>query len=139
MKIIYADDDQLSLDIVLRALQARGHQVYTINTSHGEAMLQQFEVLLDHQTPPQIIILDGHNLVLDAQGQVLFDLQPALLVAQLRQQGLSAEVKLVLYSSDEGLINEARNQRSMGFSAAVPKVGNGGGLMALLAAVETQY
>ncbi len=137
MNIIYADDDQLSLEIVLRALQARGHTVQTINTSRAADMIAQFQVALRSKPAPQLIILDGHNVARDDQGRVLADMQPALMVEWLRKHGLTPGVRLVLYSSDDGLVQQARTDAALGFSAAVPKAGASGGLKILLDTVET--
>ena len=135
MNIIYADDDQLSLEIVFRALQSRGHSVKTINTSRATELTTQFEAAL--RTQPQLIILDGHNVTRDAQGRILADMKPALMVDWLRRNGLPSGVRLMLYSSDDGLVEEVRADQKLGFSAAIRKAGTGGGLKALLDAVET--
>jgi CheY-like chemotaxis protein len=138
MNIIYADDDQLSLEIVSRALQARGHSVRIINTSRAAEMLSQFSTALKNPIAPQVIILDGHNVARDPQGNTLADLKPAQMVDWLRRHGLPSQVRLVLYSSDDHLVEEIRADQQLGFSAAISKAGAKGGLKALLEAVETR-
>lgn len=137
MNIIYADDDQLSLEIVGRAFQARGHHVQIINTSRATEMLNQLKLALKNKADLHVVILDGHNVALDAQGKAVADVAPTTLVDWLRKQGMPSDTRLVLYSSDENLVDEIRTDLKLGFSAAIRKGGSGGGLRALLEAVET--
>lgn len=138
MNIIYADDDQLSLEIVGRAFQARGHNVQIINTSRATEMLNQFQLALKEKDELHVVILDGHNVALDPQGKAVADIAPTMLVDWLRKHGLPSDTRLVLYSSDENLVDEIRTDEKLGFSAAIRKAGTGGGLKALLEAVETR-
>ncbi len=137
MHILYADDDQLSLQIVWRALEARGHQVTTVDSSRVYQMLNQFQQVLGVEPVPQVIILDGHNLARDDKGNPVADVQPTMLRSWLQRQGLNDGTRFVLYSSDNQLVEQIRSDTALGFSAAVPKSGNGGGLLALLKAIET--
>ncbi len=136
MNIVYADDDQLSLEIVLRALQARGHQVTTLNSSQPAQMLGQFRQVLEHGPVPQLVILDGHNIAKDLEGQPIVDVQPTMLRGWFLGSGLPEGTRFVLYSSDDHLLSQAREAKEWGFWAAVAKTGTGGGLNALLRAIE---
>jgi CheY-like chemotaxis protein len=136
MNIVYADDDQLSLQIVLRALEARGHQVTTIDSSKVNDMLKIFRQLLANGPLPQLIILDGHNVARDADGTPLVDVQPTMLLNWFQRNGLPGDTRFVLYSSDDQLIEQARSNTALGFAGAVSKVGTEGGLYALLDTVE---
>lgn len=136
MNIVYADDDQLSLQIVLRALEARGHQVTTIDSSKVNDMLKIFRQLLTHGPLPQLIILDGHNVARDTDGTALVDVQPTMLLNWFQRNGLPGDTRFVLYSSDDQLIEQARSNTALGFAGAVSKAGTEGGLYALLDTVE---
>lgn len=139
MNIVYADDDQLSLEIVLRALESRGHRVTIVNSSKVKEMLRQFQQVLVQDPLPQLVILDGHNVATDAEGKPIADLQPDLLMNWLQRNGLPDNTRFVLYSSDDHLIAQTRANQVSGFFAAVPKVGSQGGLNALLTAVEKSF
>lgn len=136
MNIVYADDDQLSLEIVYRALQARGHRVITVNSSRLQEMLCQFQQVLSDGPLPQIVILDGHNVARDAEGQVVIDVDAGHLVHWFQRQGVPAGIRFVLYSSDDQLVAQAAQNQHLGFYAAVAKAGTNGGLKALLNVVE---
>ena len=136
MNIIYADDDQLSLEIVLRALQTKGHQVITINSSKVNDMLLQMQRLMTQGPVPEIVILDGHNVATDPDGRPLVDIQPTQLINWLQRQGLPPDTRFILYSSDDQLVEQAQSNQLAGFWAAVAKAGSKGGLNALLKAVE---
>lgn len=138
MNILYADDDQLSLQIVWRALQARGHQVITVNSSQASTMLNQFLKILTQGPMPELVILDGHNLTRDTTGQPVLDIPPSMVMNWLTGHGLPAHTPFVLYSSDDQLVGQARQDAGLGFQAAVSKGGNEGGLAALLRVIEGQ-
>lgn len=137
MNIVYADDDQLSLEIVHRALQARGHQVITVNSSRLQEMLRLFQQVLSDGPVPQVVILDGHNLARDTEGQVVVDVAAGHLVHWFQRQGLPDGIRFVLYSSDDQLVAQAAQNQHLGFYAAVAKAGSNGGLKALLKVLET--
>ncbi len=136
MNIVYADDDKLSLEIVLQALQSRGHRVTTVNSSKVQDMLGQFQGLILQGPLPQVVILDGHNIVTDPEGRPLVDIQPTQLMSWLQRQGLPSETRFILYSSDDQMVAQAQQNQTLGFFAAVPKAGSQGGLNALLRVVE---
>src|SRR5690348_9954669 len=98
MNIVYADDDQLSLQIVLRALEARGHQVTTVDSSKVNDMLRMFRQMLTSGPLPQLIILDGHNVARDTDGTALVDVQPSMLLNWFQRNGIPGETRFVLYS-----------------------------------------
>ena len=137
MNIVYADDDQLSLEIVLRALEARGHNVTAINSSKINELLLQLQRVLTQGPLPQVVILDGHNVTTDAGGKPVLDVQPTQLMGWLQRQGLPLDTPFILYSSDERLVSQAQQDQTMGFFAAVAKGGTQGGLNALLRVVES--
>lgn len=137
MNVVYADDDQLSLEIVLRALESRGHTVIAVNSSKMNDMLVKFQQLLTQGPVPQMIILDGHNIAKDPDGKPVADVQPTVLMGWLHRNGLDAQTPFVLYSSDDAMVEKYQADPSIGFFAAVPKVGVNGGLSALLKVVES--
>ncbi len=139
MNIVYADDDQLSLQIVLRALEARGHQVIIVNSSRMTEMLGQFRQLLSQGPMPQVIILDGHNVARDNEGIALVDVEPTTLLNWFQRNGLANDTRFVLYSSDDQLVEQVRSDTKLGFSGAVAKAGSKGGLQALLEVVESNH
>ncbi len=136
MFVLYADDDQLSLDIVERALIARGHIARVINTAHASEMFEQFKKALEIGLPPQIVVVDGHNIARDTEGRPIIDVEPTTLLNWLRRNGLPDNVSFVLYSSDDKMLEQALKNRSWGFSAVVSKGGEQGGLLALIHTLE---
>jgi hypothetical protein len=136
MKIVYADDDQLSLSIVNRALQARGHTVLTIYTGDASGLQTKLVDSLQDKPAPHFVILDGHNLTLDEKGKPIVDIHPNLLMDWLRRNGLDEQTRFVLYSSDDSLLAQVRNDPTSGFWTAISKVGEAGGLGALLRLLE---
>lgn len=138
MNIIYADDDKLSLNIVHRALEARGHTVHLVYTGDATRLQAELQSSLTTTSAPNLVILDGHNLTLDEQGKPIVDIQPTVLMNWLRRNGLNAQTRFVLYSSDDSLLQQAHNNPELGFWSAISKVGEQGGLNALLRLVETQ-
>jgi CheY-like chemotaxis protein len=137
MNILYVDDDQLSLEIVLRALQTRGYNISTVNSTKADDMAVQLKKLLAYGPVPQMVILDGHNVSRDPTGQAIVDMAPGFLKRWLERNGLPGDTRFVLYSSDEQLVEQIRNDSAAGFSAAVLKGGVGGGLNALLQTIES--
>lgn len=138
MNIIYADDDKLSLNIVHRALEARGHRVQTIYTGDASQLQASLQASLSQENTPQIVILDGHNLTLDETGKPIVDIQPTLLMEWLRRNGVAATTRFVLYSSDDSLLQQVRTNPNLGFSSAISKVGEQGGLSALMRTIEAR-
>ncbi len=136
MFILYGDDEQLARDLVTKALSARGHQVFALDTSKSEEMTVRLKSLRQQYGTPNIFILDGHNILLDKDGNKLYDMTPLGLVSWLRQNGLSDECKFILYSNDDKLVEQARTNRALHFVDAISKGGSQGGLLALLEAVE---
>lgn len=136
MYVLYADDDQLSLDIVERALVARGHVARVINTAHASEMFDQFKRALEIGLSPQIVVVDGHNIARDTEGRPIIDVEPTTLLSWLRRNGLPDNVRYVLYSSDDKMLEQAQRNRTWGFSAAVSKGGEQGGLLALIRTLE---
>lgn len=137
MNILYVDDDQLSLEIVLRALEARGHSINAINSTKAEEMVVQLKKVLTYGPYPQLVILDGHNVSRDNEGSAILDMAPGFLKNWLERNGLPANTPFVLYSSDDQLVDSVRNDQHSGFFAAVTKGGVAGGLNALLKAIES--
>lgn len=138
MNIIYADDDKLSLNIVHRALEARGHNVQTIYTGDASQLQAHLKATLTVENRPQIVILDGHNLTLDETGKPIVDIQPTLLMDWLRRNGLTDTTRFVLYSSDDSLLQQVRANPQLGFWSAISKVGEQGGLVALMRTIENR-
>ncbi len=136
MYILFGDDEELARELVHKALTARGYTVYTLDTSRAEEMTSRLQGLRQKFGSPAIFILDGHNVLLDKEGRQLYDMTPLGLVSWLRQSGLPEECKFILYSNDDKLVEQARTNRALHFFAAVSKGGAGGGLTALLQAVE---
>ena len=136
MLILYGDDEQLSRDLVTRAMQSRGYQILTLDTSRAEEMTTRLKTLRQEYGSPDIFILDGHNVLVDNDGKQLYDMTPLGLVSWLRQNGLSGECKFILFSNDDKLVEQARSNRNLHFFDAISKGGQGGGLNALLQAVD---
>jgi hypothetical protein len=135
MWILYADDEQIPRDLVAKALQAKGYTVSTIDTSRTEEITVRLRDLLEKHGIPTILILDGHHVLHDQEGNKLFDMNTLGMVNWLRHNGLPNDCKFILYSSDDYLIEQARLQHNFGFSEAIPKSGPQGGLGALLQAI----
>lgn len=136
MLIIYGDDEQLARQLVTKALEAQGYQIIALDTSRAEEMTSRLKEVNLRYGSPDIFILDGHNILLDNDGKPLYDMTPLGMVSWLRQNGLAGSCKFILYSNDDKLVEQARTNRAMQFFDAVAKGGDGGGLLALLAAVE---
>ncbi len=136
MFILYGDDEQLARELVTKALKASGYQIMTLDTSQADEMTNRLDNLKAQFGPPDIFILDGHNVLIDHDGKQLYDMTPLGLVSWLRQSGLSNKCKFILYSNDDKLVEQARNNRNLHFSEAISKGGEGGGLVALVEAVK---
>jgi hypothetical protein len=136
MFILYGDDEQLARETVTRALKARGHEVFALDTSRAEEMTSRLGALRQQYGTPDIFILDGHNILLDKDGNKLYDMTPLGLVSWLRQNGLTDHCKFILYSNDDKLVEQARTNRALHFFGAVSKGGSEGGLNALLQTVD---
>ena len=136
MLIFYGDDEQIARDLVVKALTNKGYEVHTIDTSRTEEMTVRLKTLVHEHGVPGVFVLDGHNVLLDRAGNRLYDMTPLGLVSWLRQNGLPARCKFILYSNDDKLVEQARNNRNLNFFEAITKGGEHGGLSALLKAVE---
>ncbi len=136
MFILYGDDEQLAREMVMKALRARGYQIFALDTSRTEEMTTGFQSLRQQYGIPDIFILDGHNVLLDNSGNRLFDMTPLGLVTWLRQNGVSEQCKFILFSNDDKLVEQARTNRALHFFEAISKSGSEGGLNALLLAVD---
>ncbi len=136
MLLMYGDDDLKSRDLVTRAVQTRGDQILTFDTSQAEELTARFKDLIKHFGLPDILILDGHNILLDKQGQGFFDMTPSSMIFWLKQNGLKDDCKIILYSNDDSLVEQARLNNALKFFDAIPKGGKEGGLRALLQAID---
>jgi CheY-like chemotaxis protein len=136
MLILYGDDEQIVRDLVTKALTARGHTVFGLDTSRAEDMGGRLKKLNEEHGTPDIFILDGHNILVDKAGNQLYDMTPLGLVAWLRENGVPGSCKFILYSNDDKMVEQARSNRHLQFFDAVPKGGEQGGLLALIRAVE---
>ena len=136
MLILYGDDEQVARDLVVQALSAKGYKIFALDTSRAEEMTVRLKQLVQAHGVPDVFVLDGHNVLLDRSGNRLYDMTPLGLVSWLRQNGLPARCKFILYSNDDKLVEQARTNRNLNFFDAVPKAGSNGGLNALLRAVE---
>jgi CheY-like chemotaxis protein len=135
--ILYADDEQSARTWVSRALQTRGYTVFSLNTGNFDQLqadAARLFTLLGSGVAPGAFVLDGHNLLSTRQGEFLADIQPEFLINWLARHGLHGDYPVILYSNDPELVARARNDPH--FAAAICKVGDGGGLTALLDAIE---
>jgi CheY-like chemotaxis protein len=136
MFILYGDDEQVARDLVVKALTAKGYKVQAIDTSRTEEMTTGLKSLVAEHGTPDILVLDGHNILLDRAGNRLYDMTPLGMTSWLRQNGLSAQCKFILYSNDDKLVEQTLSSRTLKFYGAVSKSGQNGGLMALLHIIE---
>lgn len=136
MLILYGDDEQVARDLVVKALTAKGHQIYAIDTSRTEEMTVRLKELFNKQGIPDVFVLDGHNVLVDRSGNRLYDMTPLGLVSWLRQNGLPAQCKFILYSNDDKLVEQALTNRNLNFYDAVSKSGQSGGLAALIKVID---
>lgn len=120
-----------------RALAARGYSIHTIYTGDVTTLTAAIQASLSQEPNPAYVILDGHNQTLDENGQPIIDIQPALLMEWLYRQGLPAHVRFVLYSNDDKLLQQVRTDPASGFWTVIAKVGEQGGLTALLRLLKT--
>jgi hypothetical protein len=136
MFILYGDDEQVARDLVVKALSAKGYQIYAIDTSRTEEMTVRLKTIVQDYGVPTILVLDGHNVLVDRAGNRLYDMTPLGLVSWLRQNGLPAQCKFILYSNDDKLVEQALSNRNLNFYDAVSKSGQNGGLVALIRAID---
>jgi len=136
MLILYGDDEQVARELVVKALTAKGYTVYSLDTSRAEEMTVGLKKLVQTHGVPDIFVLDGHNVLLDRAGNPLYDMTPLGLVSWLRQNGLPAQCKFILYSNDDKFVEQALKNRSLDFYDAIAKAGSKGGLNALLKSIE---
>jgi CheY-like chemotaxis protein len=140
MIVVYADDEQSARHQVSRALRTRGHSVFTLDTGSVAKLEEQTARLLQMVQEGlhiDVLIIDGHNYLLDKQGQLLVDMTPLGFLNWLWQNGLATDCHYVLYTNDNHLVTQANGQSSVKFAAAICKVGEGGGLQSLLDRVDS--
>jgi CheY-like chemotaxis protein len=136
MFILYGDDEKIAREVVKKALSSWGYDIFTLDTSRTEEMTTHLAELCQQYGTPDVFIIDGHNILLDNDGNKLYDMTPLGLVTWLRQNGLTEQCKLILYSNDDRLVELARNSRSLQFFDAISKGGSTGGLTALISCVN---
>lgn len=141
MVIVYADDEPEAHLLVSRALRTRGHTVYSLDTS-SKLNLEKDATYLLRQVRGglhiDILILDGHNRLTDEHSQQTVEVTPVGLLNWLYSNGLARNCRYILFSNDPQLVGQARQQNSVEFAAAICKVGEGGGLRALLETIERE-
>lgn len=138
MVIVYADDEQSAQAVVSRALQLRGHTVFTLDTSNPAQLQADTARLLKFVKSGlqvDVFVLDGHNRLTDDTGRLVTELTPDHLVAWLYHNGLGENCTYILFSNDHELVWQAHRAHAP-FAAAISKVGQGGGLGALLDSIE---
>lgn len=139
MLILYADDEQSARTWVSRALQTKGYTVFSLNTGNYDQLqadAARLFSLLSSGVVPGAVVLDGHNLLSNRHGEFLTDVHPEFLISWLARNGLNGDYPVILYSNDPELVAQAQNDPHRRFAAAICKVGDGGGLSALLNAIE---
>jgi CheY-like chemotaxis protein len=139
MVIVYADDEPKARRLVSRALQARGHEVFTLDTGKmGQLQKDTARLLKLIRAGLQIdvFVLDGHNFLVNEQDQLVIDMTPIGMLNWLYQNGLPRSCPLILFSNDNQMVWQASQQVAIKFAAAICKVGEVGGLPALLESIE---
>ncbi len=139
MVVVYADDEESARLKVSRALRTRGHTVFTLDTGSAPRLEEQALRLLQlvkDGLKMDVLVLDGHNYLHDENGQVLTDMTPMGLLHWLWGNGLAQNCHFILFSNDNHLVWQATRQSTVKFAAAICKVGEGGGLQALLDSVD---
>jgi CheY-like chemotaxis protein len=140
MVVVYADDEHTARQQVSRALRLRGHTVITLDTGSAMQLEEQVARLLssvrENGLVIDVLVLDGHNYLLDENGHLLADMTPRSFLEWLWQNKLCRECHYILYTNDSGMVAEAQLQKSIRFAATICKVGVGGGLQALLESLE---
>lgn len=139
MVIVYADDEPKARRLVSRALRAKGHEVYTLDTGSMQQLQIDAAQLLKYiraGLKVEVLALDGHNLLTNEEGQIVVDMTPMGMLNWLYQNGFPRSCQLILYSNDSQMVGQARRQSAVNFVAAICKVGEIGGLPALLAVIE---
>lgn len=136
MLVLLANDDSGLRQTIGAALVGAGHDVYDLDTSNAQLLTVQLGDFAGSGRQPDLVILDGHNILRDAEGQKLIDLTPLVLITWLRQNEISRQARFVLYSSDEKLLETARRNRHLQVWRAVSKQAAEGGMAALLEVVE---
>jgi CheY-like chemotaxis protein len=139
MVIVYADDEPKARRLVSRALHAKGHKVYTLDT--GSTQQLQLDAtrllkLIKEGLEVEVFVLDGHNLLANEQGQVVVDMTPLGMLNWLYQNGFPRTCQLILYSNDSQMVWQARQQSTVKFAATICKIGEIGGIPALLQSIE---
>jgi CheY-like chemotaxis protein len=135
--IILLCDDELSLrETVGAALTDLNHQVYKVDTSNAVLLRKQLADFVHLGLRPDLVILDGHNVLRDTEGNALFDMTPLGLITWMRQNGIEAQTRFLLYSNDDDLVQIAQERQRKQFWRAIPKLGAHGGLKMLLEAVR---
>ncbi len=135
--IFFGDDEPVARELVLHALEAKGYEVRTIDTSRSEEMAEQIKNLISQYGPPEIFIMDGHNILKDESGNVLFDMTPIGLMTWLKAMGITSNCKFILYSNDFIMVEQARQNSQLDFYAALPKSGREGGITQLVRTIES--
>jgi CheY-like chemotaxis protein len=140
MIVVYADDEQTARHQVSRALRTRGHTVFTLDTGNAGQLEEQtarLRQLVQDGLNIDVLIIDGHNYLMDAQNQLLVDMTPVGFLSWLWQNGVATDCHYILYTNDSNMVVQAKGQTNIKFAAAICKVGEGGGLQTLLDSVDS--
>lgn len=136
MRVIYADDEPGTLTEVCDFLQENRHEARPISTTNILDFQEKIIHTLRGGFSPDIIIIGGHNVMRNSEGQELFELEAFVITNWLEKARLSKDCNFVLYSRDNQLIEKVRQHNRWGFAAAVLK-GQEDSLDRLLEALET--
>jgi CheY-like chemotaxis protein len=135
MIVVYADDEPNARLQVSRALRTKGHTVFTLDTGNPaqlEIQTTRLLKLVQEGLNIDVLIVDGHNYLLDSNGQLLVDMTPLGFLNWLWQNGLAKDCHYILYTNDQQMVERAKTQTQVKFVATICKVGEEGGLQILL-------
>lgn len=135
MKIIYADDTTHTLQEVCDHLAIDGHEAVALETFNLLNFEDRLLTMLREGFTPDIIIIGGHSMLRDRAGDSLLDLDVFCFTTWLKDHALPQSCRLILFSRDGGLRENARLHPEWGLDHIISK-DNPSYLAQLLQAVQ---
>lgn len=137
MQIIYADDEPGTLTEVCTFLQQHGHRAEAVSTTNILDFQKEVNAALQHGFSPDAIVIGGHNVLRNGEGEALFDIDAFVITNWLEKIKVPEKCLVLLYSRDASLVERALQHKEWGFDAAIVK-GRSDSLPSLLQSIETK-
>lgn len=124
MRVIYADDEPPMLEQVCQHLRQQGHTAISLETDNLLAFQDRLRFMLEDGFQPNVVIIGGHNLLRNALGDPILDLNAFAIVNWMTVTEHKAQLedcRLILFSKDEVIRDTAHAHPEWGFKVVVAK------------------